>query len=238
ANQYPFVASLTGLKNGLMPKWALAGGNARMVQRLNDPEDLKKIKAFLVKRTDEQNKRVVVSTLDKEMQYLNGKSLYDLCQEWQLPIEEAAVKLLKLKPSISGMSFTMDEQDILNFSKQPWVMTGSDGGGFHPRTYATFTQIVENYSLAKEVFPLEWAIHRATGMTARKFKIPNRGEIREGYFADIILFKPEEVKAHSDFVHIDRLSEGMRYVFVNGKPVIEEKNFTKKLPGQTIKRAQ
>jgi len=238
ANQYPFVASLTGLKNGLMPKWALAGGNARMVQRLNDPEDLKKIKAFLVKRTDEQNKRVVVSTLDKEMQYLNGKSLYDLCQEWQLPIEEAAVKLLKLKPSISGMSFTMDEQDILNFSKQPWVMTGSDGGGFHPRTYATFTQIIENYSLAKEVFPLEWAIHRATGMTARKFRIPNRGEIKEGYFADIILFKPEEVKAHSDFVHIDRLSEGMRYVFVNGKPVIEEKNFTKKLPGQTIKRAQ
>ncbi len=238
ANQYPFVASLTGLKNGLMPKWALAGGNTKMVQRLNDPEDLKKIKAFLKGRTDEQNKRVVVSSLDKSVQHLNGKSLYDLCQEWQMPIEDVAVKLLKDHPAVSGMSFTMDEEDIVNFSKQPWVMTGSDGGGFHPRTYSTFTQILENYSLAKDVFPLEWAIHRATGMTAQKFKLVHRGEIKEGYYADIILFKPEEVKAHSDFVHIDQLSEGMHYVFVNGKPVIEEKNFTNKLPGKTIKRAQ
>lgn len=238
ANQYPFVASMTGLKNSLVPKWALAGGDAKMLQRFDNPDDLKKIKDFLAKRTDEQNKRSVVSTLDKSMQYLNGKSLYDLCQEWQLPIEDAAVKLLKLSPSISGMSFSMDEQDIINFSKQPWVMTGSDGGGFHPRTYSTFTQIIENYSLAKEIFPLAKAIHRATGMTARTFKIPNRGEIKKGYYADIIIFKPEEVKSHSDFVHIDGLSEGMRYVFVNGKPVIEEKNFTNTLPGQTIKRAQ
>ncbi|NGM61311.1 D-aminoacylase [Sphingobacterium sp. SGG-5] len=238
ANQYPFVASLTGLKNGLMPKWALAGGNTKMVERLNDPEDLKKIKAFLKDRTDEQNKRVVVSSLDKSVQHLNGKSLYDLCQEWQMPIEDVAVKLLKEHPGVSGMSFTMDEQDIINFSKQPWVMTGSDGGGFHPRTYATFTQIVENFCMAKEVFPLEWAIHRATGMTAKKFKLPNRGEIKEGYYADVILFKPEEVKANSDFVNIDRLSEGMRYVFVNGKPVIEEKSFTKELPGKTIKKGQ
>lgn len=236
ANQYPFVASLTGLKNGLLPKWALAGGNAKMVSRLSDPDDLKKIKAFLKNRTDEQNKRVVVSSLDKKIQHLNGKSLYDLCQEWKMPIEDVGVKLLKEHPTVSGMSFSMDEQDIVNFSKEPWVMTGSDGGGFHPRTYATFTQIVENFCMAKEVFPLEWAIHRATGMTAKKFKIPNRGEIKEGYYADMILFKPEEVKAHSDLVNIDHLSEGMRYVFVNGKPVVAERNFTKELPGKTIKK--
>jgi len=236
ANQYPFVASLTGLKNGLMPKWALAGGNRKMLERFDNPSDLKRIKAFLAKRTDEQNKRVIVSSMDKSMRYLNGKSLYDLCQQWEMPIEDAAIKLLRISPSISGMSFTMDEQDIINFSKQPWVMTGSDGGGFHPRTYSTFTQILENYSLAKEVFPLEWAIHRATGMTARQFKLDRRGEIKEGYYADIILFKPEEVKANSDFIHIDRLSEGMRYVFVNGVPVIKEKEFTNKLPGKTIKK--
>ncbi|MBL1407429.1 N-acyl-D-amino-acid deacylase family protein [Sphingobacterium faecale] len=238
ANQYPFVASLTGLKNGLLPKWALAGGNAKMVNRLSDPNDLKKIKTFLKKRTDEQNKRVVISSLDKKIQHLNGKSLYDLCQEWKMPIEEVGVKLLKEHPAVSGMSFSMDEQDIISFSKEPWVMTGSDGGGFHPRTYATFTQIVENFCMAKEIFPLEWAIHRATGMTAKKFKIPSRGEIKEGYYADIILFKPEEVKAHSDLVNIDYLSEGMRYVFVNGEPVIAERDFTKELPGKTIKKAQ
>ena len=238
ANQYPFVASLTGLKNGLMPKWALAGGNAAMVKRLKNPEDLKKIKAFLKSRSDDQNKRVVVSSLDKKIEHLNGKSLYDLCQEWKMPIEDAAVKLLIEHPGVSGMSFTMDEQDIINFSKEKWVMTGSDGGGLHPRTYATFTQVLENFCLAKEVFPLEWAIHRATGMTAKKFKINNRGEIREGYYADIILFKPEEVKANSNMADIERLSEGMRYVFVNGKPVIKEKDFTKELPGKTIKRGK
>lgn len=88
------------------------------------------------------------------------------------------------------------------------------------------------------MFPLEWAIHRATGMTARQFKLGKRGKIKEGYYADVIIFKPEEVKAHSDFVNIDHLSEGMRYVFVNGTPVIKEKEFTNKLPGKTIKRAK
>lgn len=238
ANQYPFIASLTGLKNSLMPQWALAGGNAKMLKRLNTSNDLKRIKDFLVKRTDEQNKRVIISSLDESIKHMSGKSLYDLCEDWQMPIEDAAVKLLKEFPNVSGMSFSMDEQDIVNFSKQPWVMTGSDGGGFHPRTYATFSQIIENHSIATDLFPLEWAIHRSTGMTAKKFKISNRGEIKEGYYADIILFKPEEVKTNSDFVNIDRLSEGMRYVFVNGQPVIKEKSFTNKLPGQTIKRGQ
>lgn len=155
ANQYPFVASMTGLRNSLVPKWAMAGGNNKMLERFENPKDLQRIQAFLAKRTDEQNKRVVVSTTLEDMKHLNGKTLYDLCQEWGLPIEEAAIKLLKMSPSISGMSFSMSEEDILNYSKQPWVMTGSDGGGYHPRTYSTFTQIIENFSIAKDLFPLE-----------------------------------------------------------------------------------
>lgn len=111
----------------------------------------------------------------------------------------------------------MSEEDIVTFMKQPWVMTGSDGGGLHPRTYSTFTKIIEEYVQEKKVLSMSWAIHRATGLTATTFNIKDRGFIKRGYFADLIVFDLNNVKTRSTFEKPEQYAQGMDYVFVNGR---------------------
>lgn len=237
ANQYPFEASMTSMKANLIPGWAQEGGNKEMLKRLDNPDDSEKIRASLLKRTDEANKRVIVAASKVDgFEQITGKSLYQLSKEWEVGIDELVIRLLKMQPSLSAISFSMSEKDIINFMKQPWVMTGSDGGGAHPRTYATFTRILEEYVLEKKLFSMAWGIHRATGLTAKTFGLEKRGLIKEGYFADLILFDPLKLKSNSTYTSPENYSEGMDYVIINGGIAIENGKYTGALLGKTIKR--
>lgn len=236
ASQYPFNASMTSLKSNLIPGWAQAGGNAKMVERLDNEKDLIRIKNHLKKRTDLANKNVMISTRDETFELLNGKTLYDICQEWDLPIEETVVKILKMNPAISAISFSMSEEDIVNIMKEEWVMTDSDGGGVHPRTFSTFSKIIEKYALQEKLFDIQYAIYRGTGLTAKTFGITDRGVLKVGNYADLIVFHPQEIEAKSTFKDIVQLSEGMKYVIINGKIVVENGTHTGTLSGRPVLR--
>src|SRR5690606_34510346 len=121
---------------------------------------------------------------------------------------------------------------------QPWVMTGSDGGGAHPRTYSSFTKILETYVLDKKLFSMAHGIHRATGLTAEVFNLRDRGLIETGRYADIILFDPSKLKAESTFKEPEALSLGMEYVWVNGQLAIAQGTYTGALAGKALKRPE
>lgn len=236
ANQYPFVASMTSLKATVMPAWAQEGGAKSTLNRFGNPEDLVRIKEFLNKRSDERYKRIVIMSRGKSSDAFRGKSIHQISQELGLSCADAAIEILKqTNMGASVVNFGMSEEDVIAFMKQPWVMTGSDGGGLHPRTYATFTKIIEDYVVKQKVISMTWAIRRATGLTADTFNLKDRGYIKEGYFADLVLFDPQNIKALSTFTDPEQLSVGMDYVFVNGQMAIENGKITRKLAGQIIK---
>src|SRR5690606_22098879 len=215
ANQYPFEASMTSLRANTIPGWGQEGGLKAMVKRLRDPELSKKIKDRLNNRDADFAKNVVIASKAEGFGDINGKSLHELCQEWKVDVGELVVRLLLMEPGVSAISFSMDQGDIQNYMVQPWVMTGSDGGGAHPRTYSSFTKILEDYVLDKKLFSMAHGIHRATGLTAETFNIGDRGLIEVGRYADIILFDPDKLRAESTFKDPEAHSKGMEYVWVN-----------------------
>src|SRR5690606_9563185 len=131
-------------------------------------------------------------------QELNGKSLADLAEEWGITPEEVVIKVcLTAGPSVH--SFMMQEEDIENFMRQPWVMTGSDGGGGHPRAFGSFARVIEEYVLNRNVLSMAEAIHKGTHLTAQTLQVKERGLIKEGYYADICLFDPTSFQARSTY---------------------------------------
>lgn len=237
ANQYPFEASMTSLRANTIPGWGQEGGLRAMVRRLKDPELSKKIKDNLNQRDADFAKNVVIVSKAEGFGDISGKTLEELSREWKIDVGELVVRLLIMEPGVSAITFSMSEEDIQNYMVQPWVMTGSDGGGAHPRTYATFTRILEHYVLDKKLFSMAWAIHRATGLTAETFNIRDRGLIEVGRYADLILFDPDKLRAESTFQEAEALSTGMEYVWVNGQLAISKGAYTGALPGKALKRA-
>lgn len=221
ANQYPYIASQTGLHSALVPAWVLDGGVAAMRARFRQ-ENLRDsiihgIHQSIQARTADPS-LLVLSSSDPE---LNGQSLADLAARWDLSPEEAVIKVcLVSTPSLH--SFMMTEDDIEHFMRQPWVMTGSDGGGGHPRAFGSFARVVREYALTRGVISLAQAIHKSSGLTAQTLQVKERGFIREGYFADLILFNPLTYQAESTYQDGEQLATGMEYVIVNGQLAIAE----------------
>lgn len=234
ACQYPFIASMTSLKATLIPSWAQEGGNTKTLARFKAEDSRLRILNALQAKSDEVYKRIVIMSKNKKLLAISGKNLYDIARQWAMSNEEAVLEILSKDIAVSCMNFSMNEEDLVKLMKQKWVMTGSDGGGMHPRTYATFTRIMEEYVLKRKIMSMSWAIHRATGLTAQTFGIKERGLIKEGYFADIILFDPLKLKANASYTNPEQLSDGMDYVFVNGKMAIKQGNKTGELAGKVI----
>jgi len=115
-------------------------------------------------------------------------------------------------------------------------MTGSDGGGAHPRTYATFTRILEEYIVKRKLFSMAWGIRRATGLTADVFNLKDRGYLKEGFFADVLIFDPLKIKSNSTFKDPEQYAQGMDYVFINGKKAIDKGYKTGVLAGKGLKK--
>jgi N-acyl-D-aspartate/D-glutamate deacylase len=236
ANQYPFIASMTSLKATLMPGWAQEGGSKKTLERFKREEDLARIKAALEKKSDQVYQRIIIMSKSKKLAAIAGKSVYDIAKAWNKSNADAAIDIFKMDIGVSCVNFSMNEDDVVKLMQQPWVMTGSDGGGLHPRTYATFTRIIEEYVQKRKLMSMAWAIHRATGLTATTFNLKERGFIREGYYADIIIFDPLKVKANSTFAQPEQYSQGMDYVFVNGVKAVDNGKKTGSLAGQVLKR--
>lgn len=157
----------------------------------------------------------------------------------------AALDLVS-KGGVSIVSFNMSEEDIALIMRQPWTMTSSDGGlGFpnegvpHPRNYGAFARKIARYVNERKTVTLDAAVRSMTGLSAEVFGIADRGVLRTGAAADVVIFDPAAVRDAATYTKPHQLAEGMWYVFVNGTPVIVKGAFTDAKPGRVLlKRAR
>lgn len=249
ADQYPYIASSTSL-SALLPDWAHEGGAEKLLERLRDPENLAKIKAHLegyLKREPDYWDRIMISYLEKNRQFL-GKTINEISKDLGLnPVDTVIKLLLDEECRVSHISFGMCEEDVEFVMKIPWVMVGSDGsavapdgvlgkGKPHPRYYGTFPRVLGLYSRERKVISLEQAIRKMTYLPAWRLGFRDRGIIREGAYADIVVFDPKIVLDKATFTDPHQIPIGIIHVIVNGKPVIYEGKHTGEKPGRVLRK--
>ncbi len=235
ANQYPYDASATGLKSAVAPRWAESGGKDSLFIRYNNPKLKQRIlvdtKKNITRRGGPEKLLIVKS---KEPKFV-GKNLLEVSKMLNVSPEIAVFETLKTG-YIRVASFNMNPDDIHTFMKQDWVVTGSDGNTGHPRKYGSFPRKYNKYVQQEKVIDVASFINGSTSKTAEIFKIKNRGKLKEGYYADIIIFNPKTFKDVADYTDAFQLSEGLEYSIINGKLSVENRKFTKQLNGKVLKK--
>jgi N-acyl-D-amino-acid deacylase len=245
---YPYTASSTGI-SALIPQWALEGGHAAAVERLNAPAQRATIKAAIIEnikvdRGGGDPKNVVIANcgFDRSMA---GKNLAQLTQERGVPatIENAADTVIEIekKGSCSAVYHAISEEDITRIIRSPYSMIGSDGeiplfgqAAPHPRSYGTFARVLGVYVREKQELTLEDAIRKMSGYTAERLKIWDRGELRPGMKADVVIFDPAKVADLATFDKPHQYSLGFRDVIVNGKLALHNDAVTNERPGRVL----
>jgi N-acyl-D-aspartate/D-glutamate deacylase len=235
ANQYPYDASATGLKAAVVPRWAESGGKDSLFIRYKNPQlrerILKETKKNITRRGG-PDKLLIVKSDDSS--FVN-KNLLEIANMLNVTPEIAVYKALETG-YIRVASFNMNTQDISNFMKQDWVVTGSDGNTGHPRKYGSFPRKYYKYVMQDKVIDMASFINGSTAKTAEIFNIKNRGQLQEGYYADVIIFDPKTFKDLANYEDAFQLSEGLAYSIINGKLSIENGNFTEALNGIVLNK--
>jgi len=233
ANQYPYDASSTGLRPAVVPRWAESGGIDSLFIRY-EQENLKKqiLNETEINITRRGGAVKLLITRAKDSSYV-GKNLLEISEMLNVSPQEAVFEILKTGDA-GVISFNMKESDIINFMKQPWVVTGSDGGKNHPRRYGTFPRKYNKYVRQEKVISIARFINNSSSKTAEIIKIPERGKLKKGYYADVIIFDPEEFMDKADFFNTDKFSEGLEYSIINGKITIEKGIFSGELNGKIL----
>ncbi len=246
-DQYPYTASSTGTA-ALFPQWAQEGGRKGLLARLADPEQRRKIKDDIIRRLrhdrgggDPKNVVLVACPFDES---LAGQSLADVtARRGPVSFDSAAETAIELEQrgGCSAIFHAMAEEDVERIMASPETMIASDGGipvfgqhMPHPRMYGTFARVLGRYSRDKKLFPLEEAIRKMTSFPAARLGIMDRGLLRPGMKADIVIFDAARVIDRAEFLHPHRYAEGVRDVFVNGEAVLAGGKMTGALPGRVL----
>lgn len=235
ANQYPYDASATSLKAVAVPRWVESGGIDSVYVRYTDPILKKRIleeTKMNITRRGGADKLLIVSSEDRS---IVGKNLLAISKMFGSTPEEAVFTILKTSsPKVA--SFNMIADDINAFMKQDWVVTGSDGGSGHPRKYGTFPKKYNTYVKEQKNISIAHFINGSTSKTANILKIPNRGALKVGYFADVIVFDPETFKDIADYKDAFQFAQGLEYSIINGKIAVEKGQATSLLNGKVLKK--
>jgi N-acyl-D-aspartate/D-glutamate deacylase len=213
-----------------------ADGKTR--ERLRDPRLLPGIKTQVAgniqRRGGPQN--LLISSFPATPE-LEGKNLLEISRALGETPVDAAIDVM-LMGGASVTSFNMSEDDIEFFMKKPYVLTCSDGDIIrfgkavpHPRSYGAFTRKIRHYVIDRKVISMEQAIRAATGLPAQVLAFRDRGLIREGYAADVVVFDPEMISDKSTFARPHRYSEGINFVLVNGRLAVDQGRLTGILAG-------
>jgi N-acyl-D-amino-acid deacylase len=248
ANMYPYVASSTSLST-LAPDWALEGGYQELQKRLQDPESRAKIAEFLRGQFAKRGERgiYVTRTNAPALAQYDKKFIEQIAAEMSLPVEEALMKLFAESTVSPGVIFfSMSEADVQTAMRQPWVSFGSDSGsptpearaqgvGAHPRAYGTFPRVMGHYVRDEKLLTLEEAVRRATSQAADRVNFSDRGLLRPGMKADVIVFDPATIRDVSTFEDPHHFSEGVSDVVVNGVAVLRDGKMTEALPGRVLR---
>ena len=236
ACQYPYDASGSSLTASLVPRWAEIGAQSALVQRIDDAQTRPRLIAEMeqnLKRRGGADSLLIIDSRDR--QYV-GKRLSQIALEMKKTPVEAALEIIKNAGGAGVASFNMNEKDIRRFMKDKFVMTCSDGSSGHPRKYGTFPKKLHDYVFTTRLISIEFMVRNSSALTAETFRIPERGLIREGYFADVIVFDPKTVTDRATYEQPELLSEGMRFVIVNGQLAVADGKFTGTLAGRALRK--
>ena len=251
ADMYPYVAGGTGLA-ACLPPWASADG--KLLANLADPAARARMKAeVLQEKTAWENlcqlatpEGVTVSGLrTPQYQQYSGKTVAQIAAALGKEWPDAVMDLVQTEQGrIGAMYFLAAEENLAMQMRQPWIKFGTDAGGMdpdsarslaHPRTYGTFTRVLGKYVRDERVMPLEDAVRKMSSAVASRLSIRDRGVLREGAFADIVVFDPATVADRATYEQPHQLSVGMHHVFVNGVQVVRNGRHTGAKPGRIVR---
>ena len=236
ACQYPYTASGTSLQASLIPRWAEVGGRAELLKRIDDPQQRPRLIADMQENLRGRGGAESLLIVDARDRSLVGKRLNQLAQEQNKSAVEVALNIIKTVGGAGVASFNMNEKDIRRFMKERFVTTCSDGSTGHPRKYGTFPKKLHDYVVTSKLISLPFFVRNSSGFTAEWFRIPERGLIREGYFADVIVFDPNKVVDRSTYQEPELLATGMTFVIVNGKVAVDNGTYTGILAGRALRK--
>jgi N-acyl-D-amino-acid deacylase len=260
ADQYPYPTSGTDGSTVLIPAWATrppgAGPNQPRTSRadvlkrvLGDPPSAKLVRSDIAHEIRRRGGAENITVYEFTDTSLYGKSLAEIARMWKLDPVEAAIKIqlegLQERNGGARMrGFSMAEFDMENIARQQWVATSTDAGialpadgpATHARFYGSFTRKIRHYALERGAITLEHAIRTSTSLPARIMDLKDRGQIREGFAADIVIFDLATIRDKATFFEPHQHSEGIDYVFVNGTPVVDGGKLTQALPGKLLVR--
>ena len=236
ACQYPYDASGTSLEASLVPRWAEVGGRGELLKRIDDSQVRPRLLAEMqdnLKRRGGADSLLITDARDRQ---LVGKRLSVIAAERKQSPVEAALEIIKTTGGAGVASFNMSEKDIERFMKEKLVMTCSDGSTGHPRKYGTFTRKLREYVYHRRLISLPFMVRNSSALTAEWFRIPERGLIREGYFADVIVFDEKTVSDRATYEQPEVFSVGMKYVIINGKLAVDNGAYTNLLAGRALRK--
>jgi N-acyl-D-amino-acid deacylase len=255
ADMYTYTAGATGL-DASMPPWVQEGGYEEWAKRLQDPE----IRAWVMREMKTRGEDwenlyeaagsaenlLLVGFRNDSLKYLTGKSLAEVAAMRKQSPEETAMDLVVQDGSRVGtVYFLMSEENVRKQIALPWMSFCSDSGSLapegvflksnpHPRAYGNFARLLGKYVREEKVISLEDAIYKLTTLPATNLKLNRRGTLKEGYYADLAIFDPEEIQDHATFENPHQYATGMVHVFVNGTQVLAEGEHTGALPGRVV----
>ena len=249
---YAYTAGGTGL-SACTPPWAAENG--RLIDNLQTPDVRARIRAEMTSgQTSWENlcqlatpeNVLLLGLRQPENARYRGKRLADVAREMGKDWPDAVMDLLVAeRQRIGTVYFLMSEDNVRLQLRQPWMKFGTDAGGSdpdsaagtltHPRAYGNFPRIMGQYVREERVIPLEDAVRKATSAVATRLSIPGRGILREGFFADLVLFDPATIGERATYENSHQLSTGVRWVLVNGRPVVAEGRPTGAMPGRVLR---
>ncbi len=255
ANTYAYTAWFNDF-SAFVPPWGHDGGTAKMVERLKDPGMRARMrKDMLTPSKDWDNEwqeipgpeAIMIGIVQNpKLVPLQGKRLSDIAKLWNKDPLDALFDFLMEDPNAGVAVFGMSQPDVTLALQQPWVSIDNDSSGAspegilgqehpHPRAYGTFPRILSKYVREEKALTLEDAIRKFSALAAQRMCLTDRGVLKSGMWADIVIFDPSTVHDRATFENPNQFSEGMDYVLVNGVPVVDQGKMTGKLPGKVLR---
>jgi dihydroorotase/N-acyl-D-amino-acid deacylase len=242
--------------SAFIPAWAHDGGEAKLVERLKDPATRERIRRDMLTPSNNwdnewqeipgPNAIMITQTGNPKLVPLQGKRLSEIAKLWNEDPMDALFDFLIEDPFSYVAVFGMSQPDVTLALQQPWVSIDNDSEGTspegilgqahpHPRAYGTFPRILAKYVREEKALTLEDAIRKFSALPAQRMRLADRGVLKTGMWADVVIFDPATVRDRATFDNPNQLSEGMEYVLVNGVPVIDQGKMTGALPGRVLR---
>jgi N-acyl-D-amino-acid deacylase len=256
ADTYAYTAWFNGF-SAFIPPWAHDGGDEKLIERLKDPATRARIRKDMMTPSSNWDNEwqeingpedILIGVVQNpKLLPMQGKRLSEVAKIWgKDPIDALCDFLIEDKAATGVAVFGMSEPDVVLALQQPWVSVDNDSSGAspdgvlgqehpHPRAYGTFPRVLRKYVREEKKLTLEDAIRKFSALPAQRMRLTDRGVLKEGMWADVVVFDPETIRDLATFDDPNQLAQGMDYVLVNGTPVIDQGKMTGVLPGKILR---